>query len=57
VATAIALRQIAYAIKVGAKYIVVADAACKLHFDSYIKKQKLEISVIHIVDVLTSGLS
>jgi len=57
VATAMALQQISYAMKVGAEYIVVADAACKLHFDSYIKKQKLEISVIHIVDVLASGLS
>lgn len=57
VATAMALRQIAHAVKVGAKYIVVADSACKLHFDSYIKKQKLKISVIHIIDVLASGLS
>jgi L-lactate dehydrogenase complex protein LldE len=56
IATAMALRQIAHAMKVGAEYIVVADAACKLHFDSYIKKQKLKISVIHIVDVLAAGL-
>ena len=56
VATTMALRQLSYAIKIGAEYIVVADAACKLHFDSFIKKQKLKISVIHIVDVLASGL-
>jgi L-lactate dehydrogenase complex protein LldE len=57
VAAAMALRQIAHATRVGAEYIVVADAGCKLHFDSFIKKQKLEMSVIHIVDVLASGLS
>jgi L-lactate dehydrogenase complex protein LldE len=57
VATTLALRQISYAMKVGAEYIVVADAACKLHFDSFIKKQKLEISVIHIVDVLASNIT
>ena len=57
VATAMAMRQISHAIKVGAEYIVVADAACKLHFESFIKKQNLEISVIHIVDVLAAGLS
>jgi L-lactate dehydrogenase complex protein LldE len=56
IATAMALQQISHAIKVGAEYIVVADAACKMHFDSYIKKQKLKISVIHIVDVLAAGL-
>lgn len=56
VATAMALRQISHAVKVGAEYIVVADAACKLHFDSLIKKQKLNISVIHIVDVLAKNL-
>ena len=57
VATAMALRQIAHAVKVGAEYIVVADAACKLHFDTFIKKQKTDISVIHIVDVLASGVN
>lgn len=57
VATAMAMRQISHAIKVGAEYIVVADAACKLHFESFIKKQNLEISVIHIVDVLASKIT
>jgi len=56
VATAMALRQLSYAEKIGAEYIVVADACCKLHFDSYIKKQKLNISVIHIIDVLASKI-
>ena len=56
IATAMALQQISYAVKIGAEFIVVADAACKLHFDSYIKKQNFDISVIHIVDVLASGL-
>ncbi|MCL2041429.1 MAG: (Fe-S)-binding protein [Bacteroidales bacterium] len=56
IATAMALRQIAHAVKVGAEYIVVADAACKLHFDALIRKQNTDISVIHIVDVLASGI-
>jgi L-lactate dehydrogenase complex protein LldE len=56
IATAMSLRHISHALKIGAEYIVVADASCKLHFDSLIKKQKLDISVIHIVDVLASGL-
>jgi len=57
VASAMALRHISHAIKIGAEYIIVADASCKLHLDSFIKKQKLKISVIHIVDVLASGLN
>jgi len=57
IATAMALQQISHSVKIGVEYIVVADAACKLHFDSYIKKQKINISVIHIVDVLASGLN
>lgn len=38
-----------------ADYIVSTDMSCLLHIDSYIKKQNLNLKVMHITDVLVSG--
>lgn len=43
------------ALEVKADYIVSTDMSCLLHMDSYIKKQKHNIKVMHLADVLVSG--
>jgi len=40
----------------GAKYIVSTDYTCLIHLDSYIKKQNINLEVLHLADVLASGL-
>lgn len=41
--------------EVKADYIISTDMSCLLHIDSYIKKQNLNMKVMHITDVLASG--
>jgi len=55
VSCALAKKKIDDAIAVGAEYIVTNDMSCLMHLDSYAKKQKLPIKIIHIADVLTQG--
>jgi L-lactate dehydrogenase complex protein LldE len=43
------------ALDVKANYIVSTDMSCLLHIDSYLKKQKIDMKVMHITDVLVSG--
>ena len=43
------------ALEVKADYIVSTDMSCLLHIDSYIKKHKHTMKVMHIADVLASG--
>jgi len=38
-----------------ANYIISTDASCLMHLDGYIKKNRKNIDVIHIIDVLASG--
>lgn len=56
VSTAMAKRKIEDAIETGAEYIITNDISCLMQLESYIKKQKLDIKVIHIADVLASNL-
>lgn len=56
ISTALTQEKINNAIATGAEYIVSADMSCLANMDAYIKKHKLQIRVIHIVDVLASGL-
>lgn len=55
ISTAMAQQKIDHALETGAEYIVSTDASCLMHMDAYIRKQKLPIKVIHIIDVLASG--
>lgn len=38
-----------------ADFLVSTDMSCLLHLDGYIRKQKKDIKVMHLVDVLASG--
>lgn len=55
ISTAMGEQKVENAINSGAEYIVSTEASCLMHLDGYIKKQKLPIKTIHIVDILASG--
>jgi len=55
ISTAMAQQKVENALETGAEYIVSTDSSCLMHQYGYIKKHKLPIKVIHIVDVLASG--
>lgn len=43
------------AIQTDADYLISTDLSCLLHLDGFIKKQNLDLKVMHIADVLASG--
>ena len=55
ISSAMADKKLKDAIDAGAEYLITNDISCHLHLASYAKKQGMEIEVVHIVDVLTSG--
>lgn len=55
ISSAMAEQKVLNAVDTGADYIVSTDLSCLMHQDSFAKKQKLPIKVMHIVDVLASG--
>lgn len=55
ISTAMAEQKIHNAIETGAEYVVSTDSSCLMHLDGYIKRHKLPVKVIHIIDVLASG--
>ncbi|MBC7384109.1 MAG: (Fe-S)-binding protein [Bacteroidia bacterium] len=40
----------------GAQYIISTDYACLLHLDGIIKKQNINLRIMHLADVLASGI-
>ena len=44
------------ALKTGADYIISTDVSCLMHMDGYAKKQGKNVKMMHLVDVLASGL-
>lgn len=40
----------------GAEYITGADSSCLMHMEGIIKREKLPVKTIHIVEILASGL-
>jgi len=55
IASAMAEQKVQNALDTGADYIVSTDLSCLMHQDGYIRKHKLPMKVIHIIDVLASG--
>ncbi len=55
ISSAMAERKINNAMATGAEYIVGTELSCLMHLEAYIKKNKLPIKIIHIVDILASG--
>ena len=52
ISTAMTEQKVEEALKIGAEYIVSTEASCLMNMDAYIKKQKLAIKTIHLVDIL-----
>ena len=55
ISTAMAEQKVKNAIETGAEYIVSTDLSCLMHQEGYIKKHKLPIKIMHLIDVLASG--
>jgi L-lactate dehydrogenase complex protein LldE len=56
ISTSLAEQKVQNALDTGAEYIVSTDSSCLMHQEGYIRKNKKPIQVIHLVDVLASGL-
>jgi L-lactate dehydrogenase complex protein LldE len=52
ISTAMTEQKVEHAMKTGAEYIVSTEASCLMNIDAYIKKQKLPVKGIHLVDLL-----
>ena len=48
-------QKIDNALTTGAEYIVSTDVSCNMHMEGYVKKQKKDIKLIHIADILAQG--
>ncbi|MEA3446674.1 MAG: (Fe-S)-binding protein [Bacteroidota bacterium] len=55
ISSAMVEQKVEYALDTGAEYIVSTESSCLLNIESYSKKQKLPIKIIHLADVLASG--
>lgn len=55
ISTAMAEQKVENALATQADYIVSTDLSCLMHMDGYIKKKKLPLKIIHIVDIIASG--
>jgi L-lactate dehydrogenase complex protein LldE len=57
ISTAMTEQKIEGALKTGADFITSTEASCLMNMQAYIKRQNIkEIDVIHIVDILASGI-
>jgi L-lactate dehydrogenase complex protein LldE len=56
ISVAMAEQKVESALALGAKYIISTDLSCLMHLDGYIKHKKYPIQVMHIADVLATGL-
>ncbi len=55
ISTAMAEQKVEHALDTGAEFIVSTDASCLMHLEGFIRKHKLPVKTIHLVDVLASG--
>ncbi len=51
-----AQQKVDNAVATGAKYIVSTDMSCLMHLDTYLQKENHQIKIMHLVDVLASGI-
>ncbi len=55
IAVGMAEQKIIHAEKTQAEYLISTDVSCLMHIDGFLKKQKNNLKVMHIADVLASG--
>ncbi len=57
ISTAMTEQKIQGALQTGAEFITSTEASCLMNMEAYIRRQNIkEITTIHIVDILTSGI-
>jgi L-lactate dehydrogenase complex protein LldE len=49
-------RKVEHILQSGAEFIVSTDYACLMHLDGYLKKNNIPLKIMHLADVLASGL-
>jgi L-lactate dehydrogenase complex protein LldE len=49
-------QKVEHALATGAEYIVSTDYSCLMHLDAYIKKNNLNIQVLHLAELLAKGI-
>lgn len=54
---AMAKQKVDDALESGAEYLVSTDWSCLLHLESYIKKNSIPLKVVHLADILASGIT
>lgn len=47
--------KVSSALAVGAKYLISTDVSCLMHIQGYINHHRLNLTTLHIADVLASG--
>jgi L-lactate dehydrogenase complex protein LldE len=57
ISTAMAEQKVEHALATGAEYIVSTDASCLMHQEAFIKKHKLPVKTIHLIDLLAHNLA
>jgi L-lactate dehydrogenase complex protein LldE len=55
ISSAMAEQKVQNALATDAEYIVSTDSSCLMHQEGYIRKNKYDMKVMHIIDVLASG--
>ncbi len=56
IAVAMAEQKATNALATEADYLISTDISCLMHLDGYLKKQKKTMKMMHLADVLASGL-
>lgn len=55
ISSAMTQQKVENAVATGADYIISTESSCILNIESYIRKNNINITPIHIADILTSG--
>jgi L-lactate dehydrogenase complex protein LldE len=55
ISTGMVDQKIENALATKAEYIVSTDTSCIMHMEGYVKKQRKDIKLIHIADILAQG--
>ncbi len=55
ISSAMGEQKVENALETGAEFIVSTDLSCLMHQEGYIKKNRLPIKTMHIIDVLAQG--
>ena len=56
ISVSMAARKIENAVNTGAEILVSTDSSCLMHLDAYIRKNKIALKTMHLVDVLAQGI-